>query len=131
MHADKLYHQMLDFEKRVEDARAAGQEPPPIKSLFNPGAETRQEKLDRKAGPVDVPGDEPIPAGFHPSKEFNELSPHERELEIRAYKAHVDQHQVYVDKASPFVRGQEVAREKRREKASGWLGETVAKWITS
>lgn len=33
LHADKLYHQMLDYENRVAEARAVGQEPPPQSRL--------------------------------------------------------------------------------------------------
>ena len=34
MHADKLYHRMLDYERKVAEAKEAGREPPHPKSLF-------------------------------------------------------------------------------------------------
>lgn len=130
MHADKLYHQMLDYEKRVESAQAAGLEPPPLTSLFDPEAKSRVEKPGGKAEAVEIPGGEQIPAGFKPSKDLEKLTPHERELEIRVHKAQLDQQNVYVEKASPFMKDQDNARQKRREMASNWFGETVARWIT-
>jgi hypothetical protein len=115
MHADKLYHQMLDYEKRVEEAKAAGMEPPPLTSLFQP---------DQPAG------DAPLPAGFKPSKPLAKLTPHERELEIRAHQAQLDQQKIYMQEASPFMKSQEEARNKRREKASSWFGDTIGKWVS-
>ncbi|KAJ5601998.1 hypothetical protein N7510_011532 [Penicillium lagena] len=115
MHADKLYHQMLDYEKRVEECKAAGTEPPPLTSLFQPDQPT---------------GDEALPAGFKPSKPLAKLTPHERELEIRAHQAQLDQQKIYMQEASPFMKSQEEARNKRREKASSWFGETIGKWVS-
>lgn len=130
MHADKLYHQMLDYERQVEIAQAAGLEPPPLTSLFKPEATSRVEKPSKKAEAVEIPGEEKIPAGFKPSKDLERLTPHERELEIRVHQAHLDQQNVYAETASPFMKGQEDARQKRREKASSWMGETLGRWFS-
>ncbi|KAL1998577.1 hypothetical protein VTN02DRAFT_5937 [Thermoascus thermophilus] len=115
MHADKLYHQMLDYERQVDEAHARGVEPPPLTSLFDPTAQT--------------PGAE-LPPGWKPSKPLDELTPHERELELRAHQAQLEQQRRYAEEASPFMRSQEEARRKRQEKAIRWFGETVGKWIT-
>jgi hypothetical protein len=115
MHADKLYHQMLDYEKRVDECKAAGVEPPPLTSLFQPDQHT---------------GDEALPAEFKPSKPLAKMTPHERELEIRAHQAQLDQQKIYMQEASPFMKSQEEARNKRREKASSWFGETIGKWVS-
>jgi hypothetical protein len=126
MHADKLYHQMLDYEKRIEEAKAAGIEPPPITSLFNPEKSTTVPQIDG----MEVPGGEAIPAGFKPSKPLQKLTPHERELEIRAHKAQMEQQQLYVDEAAPFMKAQGDARQKRQDKAVSWFGETLGKWMS-
>ena len=125
MHADKLYHQMLDYEQRVADARAAGQEPPPITSLFNPDA-----KPVPLSGENVVPGGISLPEGYTPSKPMEELSPHERELEIRSIQAEIEQKKRYADEASPYMNLQQEARIKRQERAKSWFGETIGKWIT-
>ncbi|GES61390.1 hypothetical protein ATEIFO6365_0011004900 [Aspergillus terreus] len=123
MHADKLYHEMLDYEKRVEEARAAGATPPPLTSLFNPQAKPA-------SGDLEIPGGEAIPAGFKPSKPLEQLTPHERELEIRAHNAQIEQQRLYAQEASPFMKSQEDARQKRRDKAVSWFGETIGRWVT-
>ncbi|KAK1145336.1 hypothetical protein N8T08_004211 [Aspergillus melleus] len=128
MHADKLYHEMISYEKQVEEFKAAGQAPPPITSLFNPQA--TQQKFEANADALEIPGGEAIPAGFKPSKPLEKLSPHERELEIRSHYAQMEQQKLYAQEASPFVKAQDDARNKRREKAVSWFGETVGKWIT-
>lgn len=131
MHADKLYHQMLDYEKRVKEAKAAGTELPPIQSLFNPEATNSSSKLDNKTQAViEIPGGESIPAGFKPSKPLQKLTPHERELEIRAYNAHLEQTKLYAEEASPYMKTQSDAKSKRQEKAVSWFGETIGKWVS-
>ncbi|KAF7594785.1 hypothetical protein BBP40_008288 [Aspergillus hancockii] len=130
MHADKLYHEMLAYEKQVEEARAAGQEPPPLTSLFNPQAKSQQQKADGNQGSLEIPGGEAIPSGFKPSKPLEQLTPHERELEIRAHYAQLEQQKLYAQEASPFMKTHDDARQKRREKAVSWFGETVGKWVT-
>lgn len=130
MHADKLYHQMLDYEKRVEEARAAGREPPPLTSLFNPGSETQKRKPSDWPEAVELPGGEEIPPDFKPSKPWGQLTPHQRELEVRSRYAQLDQLKIYSDEATPFMNAQEESRQKKREKISSWFGDTIAGWIT-
>lgn len=123
---------MLDYEKKVEQAREAGLEPPPITSLFNPQAQTAtapaQQSSKDKA--VVIPGGESIPPGFKPSKPLDQLTPHERELEIRAHNSQLEQRKLYMQEASPFIKTQEDARLKRQEKFTSWFGETIGRWIT-
>lgn len=131
MHADKLYHQMLDFERKVKEAKEAGLEPPPIMSLFQPERPPQAPATDKQGQPtLEIPGGEAIPAGFKPSKPLRQLSPHEREVEIRAHNAQIEQQKLYVDEASPFIKTQGDAREKRRERAVGWFGETIGNWVS-
>lgn len=130
MHADKLYHQMLDHEKRADGAHAAGQEPPPLTSLFKPEANQHVEKSHDQTGPLKIPSGVQIPDGFRPSKDWEKLTPHERELEIKVHESNKAQQDLYVEKASPFMKSQEDARLKRQEKASSWLGETFGRWVT-
>jgi hypothetical protein len=126
MHADKLYHQMLDYEKRVEEAKAAGIEPPPLTSLFHP---EKPSQVQQDQG-VEIPGGEAIPVGFKPSKPIQKLTPHERELEIRAHYAQLQSQKLYVEEAAPFMKSQDDARQKRQEKAVSWFGETLGKWMS-
>ncbi|KAJ5386796.1 hypothetical protein N7509_009337 [Penicillium cosmopolitanum] len=126
MHADKLYHQMLNYEKRVEEAKAAGQEPPPLMSLFDP---KQAPKASGKRSDIDIPSGVAIPEGFKPSKPIHQLTPHERELEIRAHNAQLEQHKLYAEEAAPFMRSHEESRAKRKEKMTSWFGESIGKWL--
>ncbi|KAL3446551.1 hypothetical protein BJX65DRAFT_279375 [Aspergillus insuetus] len=129
MHADKLYHQMLEYENRVKEAEAAGLEPPPLTSLFSPGAETVKH-TEKGSAAVEIPGGQAVPVGFHPSKPWEQLTPHERELELKSHYAELESERGYVEATAPYVKAQDEARAKRREKAVSWFGETVGKWIT-
>ncbi|KAJ5888285.1 hypothetical protein N7495_008326 [Penicillium taxi] len=130
LHADKLYHQMLDYEKRVEEAKAAGVEPPPLQSLFQTEQTKTPVAQPKSSSTLEIPGGEAIPEGFKPSKALHKLTPHERELEIRAHNAQLKQHTLYAEEASPFMKSQEDAREKRREKAVSMFGKTLGKWMS-
>lgn len=125
MHADKLYHQMLDYENRVAEARAAGQEPPPITSLFNPNAKPVLPSDEKTMLGVDQ-----LPEGFTLPASLDGLSPHERELEIQTIKADFEQKRRYAQEAAPFMKAQQESQMKRQEKAKSWFGETIGKWIT-
>ncbi|KAL4918979.1 hypothetical protein BDW62DRAFT_180243 [Aspergillus aurantiobrunneus] len=129
LHADKLYHEMLSYEKRVEEARETGQEAPPLTSLFNPQAKPVEPG---SIGPseLEIPGGEPIPEGFAPSKSLERLTPHERELEIRAYYAHLEDQKKFAQGVSANLPSHGDARDKRREKLVSWFGETVGNWMT-
>ena len=131
MHADKLYHQMLDYERRVKEAKAAGTEPPPLVSLFQPEQPVKKSELsDKESLAYDIPGNLTVPAGFKPSKPLHTLTPHERELEIRAHNSQLEQQKVYAEEASPFMKSQTDARSKRQEKAVSWFGETIGRWVS-
>ncbi|KAL4926564.1 uncharacterized protein BDV17DRAFT_269057 [Aspergillus undulatus] len=129
VHADKLYHEMIDYEKRVEEAKEAGLEPPPLTSLFNPQAKPT-EPVTVGAAKLVIPGGEPIPEGFTPSKPLESLSPHERELEVRSYYQRLEDQKAFVQGYSSVIQTHDEGKEKRREKLVSWFGETVGNWMT-
>ncbi|KAK2767660.1 hypothetical protein FQN54_003818 [Arachnomyces sp. PD_36] len=133
MHADKLYHQMLDYETRVEEAKAAGLEPPPMTSLFNPQA----KPTPHPSSPSDstmVPGSsaEDLAQIKDPKLKaaWKDLSPHEREVEVQAIKAKFQNQHMYEKEVSGLMNKEDAAREKRRRKMVGWFGETLGSWLT-
>lgn len=126
MHADKLYHQMLDYEAKVAEAKDAGTEPPPAGSLFNP--QYASKSPSEKENELQIPDGEQIPEEVQ--KGLKDLSPHERELEIRIIKQRKAQHSQYLDDLAPVLKAQTNSKEQRREQLSQWLGPTVASWIT-
>ncbi|WEW59655.1 hypothetical protein PRK78_005134 [Emydomyces testavorans] len=133
MHADKLYHQMLDYETRVEEARAAGVEPPPLKSLFDPKSESitmpPEEDTKLQDESVVVPGGLQVPPGMKPTKPLKDMTPHERELEIMALRQQAVQRDLYMKEVSPLVKADGEAKAKRRAKFTSWFGETIGKWL--
>lgn len=133
MHADKLYHQMLDYEKTVEEAKEAGLEPPPITSLFNPQAKPTPHS-SAATDKVTIPGGiEEFLAQVKDPKlkaSLKDMTPHEREVEIRALKAKFDNKHMYEEEVSGLLSVEDAARAKRREKMVGWFGETLGSWLT-
>jgi hypothetical protein len=130
---------MLDYEQRAAEARAAGREPPPITSLFRPDAQpvpshtihsSDSGNQNDQKDIVVVPGGEKLPEGYTPHTPLKDLTPHERELAIRSVNAEIEQNRAYADEAMPFVQKQQEARARRQERAKGWFGETIGKWIT-
>ncbi|KAL5338399.1 hypothetical protein BJX70DRAFT_366940 [Aspergillus crustosus] len=138
LHADKLYHEMLDYEKKVEEAREADRPPPPLTSLFNPQAETVQRVSADPSQPagqksselIEIPGGKPIPKDFKFSKPIDKLTPHERELELQVYYQKKKFHQAEQEAAGVRARPLDEYKDRRREKLIGWFGETVGDWIS-
>ncbi|KLJ12922.1 hypothetical protein EMPG_12113 [Blastomyces silverae] len=141
MHADKLYHQMLDYERRVEEAKAAGQEPPPPQSLFKPDFQpsspsttpTTTTTITTDSQPtnsdLEIPGGEQVPAGVKFKTPLKDMTPHERELELQVLHQKRAQQGIYLEEVGPVLQAENQARDKRREKLSGWFGETIGKYL--
>ncbi|QSS62858.1 hypothetical protein I7I51_02601 [Histoplasma capsulatum] len=145
MHADKLYHQMLDYEQRVEEAKAAGHEPPPPQALFKQNlptpsapspslpttATTTATVNPQSASPdLEIPGGENVPAGVKFKKPLKDMTPHERELELQVFHQKRAQQSIYFEEVGPMLQAEHQARDKRREKLSGWFGETIGKFLS-
>ncbi|OAX81118.1 hypothetical protein ACJ72_04539 [Emergomyces africanus] len=141
MHADKLYHQMLDYEQRVEEAKAAGQEPPPPQSLFKPNFQptststapatntTTSDSQPTTSADLEIPGGEKVPVGVKFKKPLKDMTPHERELELQVLQQKRAQQGIYLEEVGPVLQAENEARDKRREKLSGWFGETIGKFL--
>ncbi|KAL4885834.1 hypothetical protein BJY04DRAFT_179281 [Aspergillus karnatakaensis] len=125
LHADKLYHEMLDFEKRVEEAKEAGQQPPPLTSLFDPQAKTISQSFDG-AKKLQVTGGKEIPDGFKFTKDASRLTAHERELEYRAHEVETAYLKNTIKSNTPVAPD----RDEKQEKLVGWFGETVGRWLS-
>ncbi|EFR04471.1 hypothetical protein MGYG_07479 [Nannizzia gypsea CBS 118893] len=131
MHADRLYHRMLDYERRVAEAKEEGREPPHPKSLFKSEAEiaASQETTSQPDDECLIPGGEGLPAGAMPYKPLKEMTPHERELEVQSLKQQMVQRDIYMKEVTPVLRAEEAAKNKRREKFTSWFGETIGNWL--
>ena len=119
MHADKLYHRMMDYEEALEDARLNNRPIPPLASVFDPSRPApsiEQFKIS--------PG-----AAKKLKTPLNDLSPHERELAVRAVLREV---QISDDDAQDFFERTTTMsedRQKRQTMAVGIFGEVIGKFL--
>lgn len=120
MHADKLYHRMLAYEKACDNARAKKQPPPPPFSVFDPDQQkapmaiikmTEQEKLIFK-------GDD-----------FERQTPQEQELQIMARRGDQKVAGKFRDEIFDWASQEHEKRNKRQGKVVNVLGEKVGKLI--
>jgi hypothetical protein len=119
MHADKLYHRMMDYEEAVEDARLNGKPIPPLSSVFNP---------DQPA-PIVEQANLPESVQRRLKVPLKDLPPHERELTIRAATTEAT---VANDDAEDFFKyttTMNEARQKRQAMAVKVLGEPIGKFL--
>ncbi|CZT49631.1 uncharacterized protein RSE6_10509 [Rhynchosporium secalis] len=125
MHADTLYHRMLDQERAVADAKASNTPPPVFAPLLSsskvPGA-AHANKPENELQPSDLP--EKVQVAF--KKRLEGLSNEERELEERAIKAEI---QAGVEVAKNLGKLYEVQKEERRvrkEMGRETIGDKIA-----
>ncbi|KAK2787303.1 hypothetical protein FQN53_005462 [Emmonsiellopsis sp. PD_33] len=137
MHADKLYHQMLDYEKRADEAKAAGLEPPPPQSLFKrtiqptptPAPTPTTTDAQPKSSGFELPGGERVPPNLQLPKSLKNMTPHEREVELQVLRQKQVQQGIYMNEVGGMLKAEDEAKKKRREKLGEWFGPTIAKWL--
>lgn len=119
MHADKLYHRMMDYEAAVEEAKAAGKPVPPLTSVFNPDrpAPTLEE--------INLPPN--LAKGL--KTPLKQLPPHERELSARAILQETKVSQAYADDFFKATTTMNEGRERRQKLAVDAFGETLGKFF--
>lgn len=119
MHADKLYHRMMDYEAAVDDAKRNDQPIPPLASVFNPS---------RPAPTVEEIN---LPASIEKSlkKPLREYPPHERELAARAVLQEAKLADLHADEFFKYTTTLNQARRERQQWLVGALGETVGKFL--
>jgi hypothetical protein len=127
MHADRLYHRMLEREKAIKDAEAAGLPVPSFPPILASGAQaagagTRAESVQRASddGAEEEDGRVLPQATF--GKRLEGLSPQEREVEEKAIAAEIEAGFTAKSRLEELNQGKRQAREKRIEegKATVW-----------
>ncbi len=120
MHADTLFHRMLEQEKAIEIAKAEGKPVPTFPSLLSsksmapssPEAQIAQRTLDE--GKVQMEDlDQSVQAGL--KKRLEKLSDEERDLEQRAIKAEIRVGEQVAGQLGTLYETQAAERKKRRE----------------
>lgn len=119
MHADKLYHRMMDYEADVDEAKRNDRPIPPLSSLFDP---------NRAAPTLSQLVLPPAMAGKM-KKPLDEYAPHEREL---AAKAAIEEAKVS-DAYARDLFTHTVTMNKERQERQEWLtkafGDTIGKFL--
>ncbi|EXJ78982.1 hypothetical protein A1O3_08482 [Capronia epimyces CBS 606.96] len=119
MHADKLYHRMMDYEAEVDEARRNNRPIPPLSSLFNP---------NRPAPTVEQMA---LPKAMEDKmkKPLHEYPPHERELVARAALQEAKLTDLYAEDLFNYT----VTMNEDRKKRQAWLtktfGEAIGKFL--
>lgn len=127
---------MLDYEKCAEEARAKNQPVPEPTSLFKPKETAATAPVPTPTEPatgddtnIPVPGGDTLPPGAQWSKPPEQLTPHEREVEVRIAQQQMEMRMKYRGHVEDVVVEEDVARRLRQEKFSKWFGPTVGRWL--
>ncbi|KAI1621325.1 hypothetical protein EDD37DRAFT_111967 [Exophiala viscosa] len=119
MHADKLYHRMMDYEAEVDEARRSNRPIPPLSSLFNP----------RRAAPTIEQMALPKNMEEKLKKPLNDYPPHERELVARAALQEAKLTDLYAEDLFTYT----VTMNEDRKARQAWLtrtfGEAIGKFL--
>ena len=142
MHADTLYHRMLDQERAIEKAKAAGEPipefPPIVASLPSTSAAPSTQPSTSSDSTPAAPSKsaDPKPAQLSPKVQaqlaarLKGLSPAERELEEKAIAMEIAAGQILGRQIDQLYERQDKAKRERRargeetfvDKVSGWFG---------
>lgn len=121
MHADTLFHRMLDQEKQIEEAKAEGRPFPTFPPLMSQSRSTRT-----------MPGGEKLDLSQLPQKtreayqkRLEGLSDAEREVEERAIKAEVDASGEVATNLGGIYRRQDREREQRVSSGKETMGDRI------
>jgi len=119
MHADKLYHRMMDYEAAVDEAKENKTPIPPLSSVFNP---TRPAPTIEQLN---------LPKGMERKLKtpLHDLPAHERELAVRAALQEAKITHLYADEFKTYA----VEMDEGRKSRQAWLirtfGEPIGKFI--
>ncbi|KAI9768052.1 MAG: hypothetical protein M1839_004212 [Geoglossum umbratile] len=131
MHADKLYHQMLDQEAAIERAKAEGLPVPTFEPLL-------PSSSNRIKPPKTLSASTPAP--FKPTLTMDQLSPDiqaqlnkrlegltdkERELEEKAIAGEIAAGELLAGRLTDVYKEQERARSERKDQGKQTLGDSI------
>ena len=129
MHADTLYHRMLDQEKAMEAAKEEGRpipEFPPLlsskKSNDDASSATAPSFTENKTKPSDLP--ERVQVEL--KKRLEGLNPEEREVEERAIKAEIQAGEEIAGNLGKIYQTQAEDRRKRKEQGRETIGDRIS-----
>ena len=119
MHADKLYHRMIDYEAACEEARLNDDPMPELKSVFDYSKPAPDPKTLR------------VSPGFEKEmkRKFSEIPRHEKELAARAWRMELETNRGYAKELTDYFQQQHSDRMERQKTFSRIFGDTVGKFL--
>ncbi len=134
MHADTLYHRMLDQEKAIEKAKAAGQPVPSFPSII-PSPST-PAPLSVSSPPSTSPRDGRIRSDqltpevqAQLKRRLEGLNPKEREVEEKAIVAEIAAGERLGRQIGVIYEEQAKTRKERKEQGQETLGDKISGWF--
>lgn len=145
MHADTLYHRMLDQEKAIEAAKAAGEPAPSFPPILSPSrAPAPSPTPSSSSSPSAVPENEATSQAEKDAKIKLKLTKEARdelkkrtkdqpqivkELEERAMYSEAESDIGVQRRISELTKARDQARKERRERGEATVGDTVSGWF--
>lgn len=127
MHADTLYHRMLDQEKEIEAAKAEGKPvpifPPLLSQRPKPGESANEYTPERK-NPIGI-SDLRSKVQNPLNKKLDSLEGEQRELEERAIRAEIEAGTQIADRLGVLHKEQDEERKKRKEQGGETLSDKI------
>lgn len=131
MHADSLYHRMLEQEKAIEEAKAEGRPIPTFPPIMS--SKSKISKATAETEPQATTEDNRAKASdLSPKvqealkKRLEGLSEDERILEERAIKAEIQAGEQVAGHLTTIFEKQEAERKKRKEEGKETIGDKVS-----
>lgn len=119
MHADKLYHRMMDYEEELDDAKRKGKPLPPLTSLFN------------NHRPVPSVEEIKLPQAMEAKLQtpLHELPPHERELAAKVALQEARVRNFNAEELFKLTTTMNEDRQRRQSWAVRTFGEVIGKFM--
>ncbi|KAG9245864.1 hypothetical protein BJ878DRAFT_574496 [Calycina marina] len=127
MHADTLYHRMLDQEKQIEEAESEGRPVPVFPPLV---ASIKKSKASGPTATAIAQAEKPL-SDLSPEnqavfqKRIEGLDPEERELEERAFKAELETGKELATAYVSIMAKQDAEREQRKKEGKETIGDKL------
>lgn len=119
LHADKLYHKMLDYEKSVKEAQENDDPIPPLRSVFD------------ESKPAPNIADLKVPSSLEKKmkKPLKKMSPQEQELAVAAWNSEKAASTGYTPLLEKFWSDAGEKKQKHHEVLVRVFGDTVGNWL--
>lgn len=127
MHADTLYHRMLEQEKEIEAAKAEGKPVPAFPPLLSQRpklGESANEYTPERKDPIEI-SDLRSKVQGPLNKKLDSLEGEQRELEERAIRAEIEAGTQVADRLGVLHKEQDEERKKRKEQGRETLSDKI------